>query len=281
MSNLVIFEDSEIRTTEYGGVKYYALNDVVEALTDSSDPAQYIRRMRQRDKELAKGWNQIATPLLVQTSRGRHRMNCADREGVLRVIQSISSPKAEPFKRWLAEVGAERLEEEENPKMILAKAVQEYLDLGYSQEWIKVRLQNKNTRNELCEEWNRRGIISNQQYAILTSVISKGVFGITPSEHKQVKDLKRHDNLRDHMTNLELIFTSLGEEATRLEMIKNDYQGYDEGKIAAERGSGYAGKALESYEEESGEKVISEGNFKDQIKEAKKKLRLSKKNKKK
>lgn len=234
--------------------------------------------MRRRDSELSKGWGQIATPLSVETSGGRQKLNCASTQGLFRIIQSIPSPKAEPFKLWLAKVGYERVQEIENPELAAERARQYYRDLGYDEKWIEVRIQSIAVRGQLTDEWKGRGVNEGPEYSILTAEISRATFGLAPSEHKEIKGLKR-ENLRDHMTNLELIFTMLGEEGTKREAIDSDAQGFDENKVAAKKGGTAAGKALQAYEDESGKKVVSPTNFKGQIAEAKKQKRISGKEK--
>jgi DNA-damage-inducible protein D len=171
--------------------------DVIEAFTDSKNPSGYLKDMRRRDPELSKGWGQIATPLSVETDGGKQKMNCADNEAIFRIIQSIPSPKAEPFKRWLAKVGAERIQEIENPELAAERARQYYRDLGYDEKWIETRLQSIAIRGQLTDEWKNRDVKEGQEYAILTAEISRATFGLNPSEHKEVKGLKR-ENLRDH-----------------------------------------------------------------------------------
>ena len=195
-------------------------------------------------------------------------MNCANTQGLFRIIQSIPSPKAEPFKQWLAKVGYERIQEMENPELAAERAREYYRALGYSEEWIERRMQSIAIRTQLTDEWRERGVQEGLEYAILTAEISKATFGLTPSEYKDHKGLKR-ENLRDHMTGLELIFTMLGEESTRIEAIKADAQGFGENKDAAQKGGKAAGKALDAYEVESGDKVVSAENFKAQIEAAK------------
>ena len=278
-NKIVVFENQDIRRIWYNEEWWYVVNDIVKVLTDSTNVKDYIGKMRRRDNELRQGWGQIVLPLSVNSSGGKQKMNCANTKGILRIIQSIPSPKAEPFKQWLAQVGYERLEEEENPNLIWERLKQKYRDLGYDDQWINRRILSRVVRGELTEEWKDRGIISHREYAILTAEISKGTFGVTPSEHKTLKKLKR-ESLRDHMTNEELIFMMLGEEATKHETIRNDHQGFAENKIAAIRGGDIAGKARATYEEQTGKQVVSSQNFKQQINAAKKQRKLESKKKK-
>ena len=197
----------------------------------------------------------------------------ANTELMFRIIQSIPSPKAEPFKQWLAQVGYERVQEIENPELAAQRARQYYKDLGYSDAWIETRLKSVEVREQLTDEWKGRGVKEGMEYAILTAEISKATFGMKPSEYQKFKGLKR-ENLRDHMTNLELIFTMLGEEQTRQEVVGDDAKGFDENKKAAIKGGSAAGKALNAFEKEAGKKVATPDNFLGQIEEAKKQKRL-------
>lgn len=267
-NKIVVFESKQVRRVWHEEEWWYVLEDVIAVLIESNDTKQYIRRMRSRDPELSKGWVQIVLTLKVETSGGSQRMNCANTQGLFRIIQSIPSPKAEPFKQWLAQVGYERIQEMENPELAAERTREYYRVLGYSNEWIERRMQSIAIRTQLTDEWQDRGVQEGQEYAILTAEISKATFGLTPAEYKDHKGLKR-ENLRDHMTGLELIFTMLGEESTRIEAVKTDAQGFGENKNAAQKGGKAAGKALDAYEAESGEKVVSEENFKAQIEAAK------------
>lgn len=271
-NKIIIFQEKEIRRVWHDDQWWFSVEDIVSTLTDSRDPKQYIQRMKQRDSELSKGWVQIVLTLSVETAGGKQRMNCANTEGALRIIQSISSPKAEPFKQWLAKVGYERIQEIENPELAAQRARQNYKDLGYDEVWIEKRLQSIAIRGQLTDEWQGRGVKEGQEYAILTAEISKATFGLNPSEYKELKDLKR-ENLRDHMTDLELIFTMLGEVGTRNEAKKKDAKGLQENRKAAIEGGAAAGDALEAYEKRTGDKVVTPQNFKQQILEAKKKVK--------
>ena len=269
-SKLVVFQNKEIRRALHNGEWWFVIADVVAALTDSVDPSGYIKDMRRRDEELAKGWGQIATPLLVETSGGRQKVNCANTEGIFRIIQSIPSPKAEPFKRWLAKVGYERVQEIEDPELATARTRELYRAKGYSEAWIEKRMRGIAVRAELTEEWKNRNVGEAPEYAILTAEISKAAFGMTPSEYKDFKGLER-ENLRDHMTDLELIFSMLGEAATTEITRTRDAQGFGENRTAARKGGKIAGDAREKLEIETGEKVSNTENF---IAEPEKKMRL-------
>ncbi|MCB0564208.1 MAG: Bro-N domain-containing protein [Phaeodactylibacter sp.] len=270
---IIVFQEKEIRRVWHKEEWWFVIVDIVEVLTDSKNPSGYLKDMRRRDPELSKGWGQIATPLSVETPGGKQRINCANTEGIFRIIQSIPSPKAEPFKQWLAKVGYERIQEIENPELAAERARQYYRELGYDEDWISRRLQSVEIRGKLTDEWKRRGVQEGIEYSILTAEISRATFGLAPSEYRQYKDLK-HENLRDHMTNLELIFTMLGEEQSKLESIRADALGFAENKIASQKGGHAAGKALDAFERQTGDKVVSSANFKQQIAEAKKQKKL-------
>ncbi len=242
-NKLVIFQEKEIRRVWHNDEWWFVLEDVVLTLTDSNDVKQYIRRMRSRDLELSKGWVQIVLPLPVETKGGVQNINCANTEGIFRIVQSITSPKAELFKQWLAKVGYERIQEIENPELAAERARQYYRELGYSEDWIAKRLQSVEIRGKLTDEWKERGVKEGIEYSILTAEISEATFGMKPKDYKEFKGLTR-ENLRDHMTDLELIFTMLGETATRNKTIDKDAQGFEENKTAAIEGGRAAGKAL-------------------------------------
>jgi len=271
MGKIKLFESRGIRSiwNDIDQKWYFAVVDVVEALTDSSDPKQYIKRVRQRDPELKSYWGTICTPLEMIAKDGKKRkVQCANAEGLLRIVQSISSPKAEPFKRWLAKVGYERLEEIEDPELASKRAREIYKAKGYSEEWIEKRMRSIAIREELTDEWSQRGIKGQREYAILTAEISNATFGLTPSEYKKVKNLKR-ENLRDHMTDLELIFSMLGEASTTKIARAKDAQGFGENEEVAVMGGTIAGNARKALERESGEKVVTSENY---LPEKKKKI---------
>lgn len=259
-SKLIVFKDKKIRRTLHNNEWWFVVEDVVLALIDSKDPKQYIQRMKRRDPELAKGWVQIVHTLAIETAGGQQRMLCANTEGIFRIIQSIPSPKAEPFKRWLAKVGYERVQEIEDPELANKRIRALYRAKGYSQAWIEKRMRGIAVRAELTEEWKNRGVGSEPEYAILTAEISKAAFGMTPSEYKAHKGLAR-ENLRDHMTDLELIFSMLGEAATTEIARRQDAKGFAENKSVARKGGRIAGEAREKLEIESGAKVVSSENY--------------------
>lgn len=266
--NIKLFESKKIRTVwnETDQKWYFVVEDVVAVLTDSNDPKQYVKRMRQRNAELAKGWVHFVPSLAVQTPGGPQKMGCANAQGLLRIIQSIPSLKAEPFKLWLAQVGSERLDEIDNPELATKRTRELYKAKGYPEEWIEKRMRSISIREELTDEWRARGIAQNNEFSILTAEISKAAFGLTPSEFKHFKGLK-NQNLRDHMTDLELIFSMLGEASTTKVTQARNAQGFDESKIAARIGGNIAGNALKELEKESGEKVVSSKNYLPESKE--------------
>jgi DNA-damage-inducible protein D len=262
MSNIKLFESNEIRTTwnEIDQKWYFVISDVIRVLTDTPNPADYIKKMKKRDGTLSEGWGQFVTPLSIETSGGRQKLNCANAQGLLRIIQSIPSPKAEPFKRWLAQVGSDRLDEIENPELATQRTRELYKLKGYSDEWIEKRMRSIAIREELTEEWKNRGIKEKREYSILTAEISKAAFGLTPSEYKAVKGLKIQ-NLRDHMTDLELIFSMLGEASTKEIVVNTNPIGFEPNKKAAKAGGKIAGDARKQLEIKSGKKVVSKENY--------------------
>ena len=260
-TNIAVFRGKEIRKIIYKNEWWFSVSDVVEVLTDSTDPRQYMKKMRQRDPELNANWGTICTPLKIVAPDGKVRAtNCANTEGIFRIIQSIPSPKAEPFKRWLAKVGYERIQEIEDPELATKRTRALYKAKGYSDNWIEKRLRGIAVRDELTDEWKKRDVKQEQEYAILTAEIAKAAFGVTPGEHKELKGLKR-ENLRDHMTNLELIFSMLGEAATTEITRVDDAQGFDESKTAARKGGEVAGTARKDLEKKTRKRVVSPENY--------------------
>jgi DNA-damage-inducible protein D len=259
-NTLVLFDNKPVRHIEHNGEMYFVVNDVIQILTDTADVKSYWKNLTRKDAALREGRGKIYTPLSVETDGGKQKMNCANTEGVLRLIMSVPSPKAEPFKQWLASVGKQSLDEAENPELLTERQAELYRAKGYSEEWIKRRVQTIETRKELTDEWRQRGVKENQEYAILTATIAKETFGLTPTEHKDLKGLDRQ-NLRDHMTPLELIFTALGEEMTRDITVRNDAQGFSESHEAAVKGGSIAGNARRNVEKERGLPIVSSDNF--------------------
>jgi hypothetical protein len=274
MSNIKLFESKQIRTVwnEFDEKWYFVVADVIQVLTDTPNPSDYIKKMRKRDEELSKGWGQFVTPLSVDTIGGKQKLNCASAKGLLRIIQSIPSPKAEPFKLWLAQVGSDRLDEIENPELATQRTRELYKLKGYPDDWIEKRMRSIAIREELTEEWKNRGVKEQIEYSILTAEISKATFGLTPSEYKKVKGLKSQ-NLRDHMTDLELIFSMLGEASTTEIVKTQNPKGFIQNKKAAKQGGAVAGNARRELESRTGKKVVSTDNY---LPEAKKNKQLKK-----
>ena len=259
-TRIAIFRNRKIRKTIYKNEWWFVITDVITALTDSQNPKQYLKNMLNRDEELAKGWVQIEHPLLIETPGGKQKVRCANTEGIFRIIQSIPSPKAEPFKRWLAKVGYERIQEIEDPELAQKRVRALYKAKGYPEDWIERRMRSIAIREELTDQWQKHGVELAKEYEILTAEISKATFGVTPSEYKKIKGLKRQ-NLRDHMSDLELLFSQLGEAATT-EITKTEHpQGFEKNKQVSKRGGKIAGDARSNLEKETGRKVITSQNY--------------------
>lgn len=259
-TKIVLFKKKEIRKIIHNNEWYFVIVDVIEALTDSTNPKQYFKNMLNRDEELAKGWVQFEHPLLIDTAGGPQTINCANTEGCFRLVQSIPSPKAEPFKRWLAKVGYERVQEIENPELATKRTRMLYKLKGYSDDWIEKRMRGIAIREELTDEWQKRGAREDRDYEILTAEISKATFGVTPSEYKKLKGLKRQ-NLRDHMDDFELIFNMLGERATTEIHRNENSQGTRKLKSDAKVGGGIAGGARKKLEKKLKKSIVSKKNF--------------------
>jgi len=276
---LVVFQGKKIRKTWFNEEWWFVAVDIIEVLTDSKEPSGYLRDMRRRDEGFSKGWGQIATPLLIETKGGKQRINCVSTKGAFRLIQSIPSPKAEPLKQWLAQVGYDRVQEIENPELAQKRMKEIYKSKGYSDNWIEKRARGIAVRDELTDEWKKRDVKEEKEFAILTAEISKATFGMTPSEYKKFKNLpeKSKANLRDHMNDLELIFTMLGEASTTRIAKDKDAQGFIENKEAAKEGGIVAGVARKELEQRSIQKVSSPENY---LSEPEKKKKLEDKSKK-
>lgn len=266
MSNVKLFENQKIRSIWIEAEQrwYFSIIDVVAVLTDSANPRDYWYRIKQREKISGLELSTLCRQFKLQAPDGKLReTDCAHTEGLLRIIQSVPSPKAEPFKRWLAKVGYERLEEIENPELAARRMRDLYQAKGYSQEWIEKRVRGIAVRDELTGEWKKRGVKEQTEYAILTAEISRATFGMSPAEYKAFKQLsKPADNLRDHMTDLELIFTMLGEASTTEIARQTDAKGYPQNEAAAIKGGTVAGNARRDLEHKSGKRVVSPGNYK-------------------
>ena len=259
-TKIALFNGRKIRKTIHNNEWWFVVEDVVLALIDSANVKDYINKMRRRDQELSKGYGQIVHTLEVPTAGGKQKMNCANTEGIFRIIQSIPSPKAEPFKRWLAKVGYERVQEIEDPELATKRTRMFYKLKGYSDNWIEKRMRGIAIREELTDEWQKRGVKEQKEYEILTAEISKATFGVTPSEYKKLKGLKRQ-NLRDHMDDLELIFNMLGERVTTEISQQEKPDTFVKNKKVAERGGNVAGNARKQTEKEIGRSVVSKDNY--------------------
>ncbi|MGB7581265.1 MAG: Bro-N domain-containing protein [Sedimentisphaerales bacterium] len=260
-TKIAIFRGKQIRKTIHKDEWWFSVVDVCEALTESPDAGAYWRKLKQRLKEEGSEVVTFCHGLKLEAPDGKMRdTDCADTEGVFRIIQSIPSPKAEPFKRWLAKVGYERIQEIEDPELGTKRTRALYKAKGYPDGWIEKRMRGIAIREELTEEWKERGVKEEPEYAILTAEISKATFGLTPSQYKRLKGLKR-ENLRDHFNDLELIFNMLGEAATTEITRNKDAQGFLENKETAREGGEVAGKARKDLESRTGRRVVSRKNY--------------------
>lgn len=262
---IVVFQEKAIRRVWQQNEWWFSVVDVCAVLTESADAGAYWRKLKQR---LGAEGSEVVTfchGLKLEAPDGKQRItDCANTEGLFRIIQSIPSPKAEPFKRWLAKVGYERVQEIENPELASARARELYQSKGYPQAWIEKRLRSIAIRGELTDEWKMRGVQEGKEYSILTAEIAKATFGITPAEHQKLKRLdkvKTGNNLRDHMTDLELIFTMLGEAGTTEIARKKNAQGFIDNRTAAKQGGTVAGNARKELETKTGTPVISRQNY--------------------
>lgn len=262
-NKIAVFEDKKIRRILHNGEWYFSIIDIVEVLTESPNPRRYWSNLKIQLAD-SEGFVQLyskTVQLKLESSDGKkYETDTANTETVFRIIQSIPSQKAEPFKRWLAQVGYERIQEIEDPELATKRTREIYKAKGYSDEWIEKRMRGIAIREELTDEWDKRGIKLQREYAILTAEISKATFGMTPSEYKEYKGLER-ENLRDHMTDLELIFSMLGEASTKEIAVNRNAQGFNENKTAAKIGGKIAGDARRQLEQESGKPVISQENY--------------------
>ena len=265
MSNIKLFQDRKIRSVwdETEQQWYFSVVDVVAALTDSVNPTDYLKKMRKRDESLAAYLGTNCPQVEMMTESGKRRkVLAANIKGLFRIIQSIPSSKAEPFKLWLAQVGYDRIQEIENPELAQERMKELYEQKGYPKDWIDKRLRGIAIRQNLTDEWKERGITEKSDYAILTAEISNATFGLTPSEYKKYKGLmKKNQNLRDHMSDLELIFTMLGERVTTEISQKEKPDTVIENKQVAQRGGNVAGVAREQAEKELGRSIVSNQNF--------------------
>ena len=269
MSNesiIQVFEGKNVRIVwdEKEEKYYFAVADIVQVLTDTTNPTDYLKKMRQRDKELAKGWGQIVTPLSYQTLGGKQKINFADLEGILRIVQSIPSKKAEPVKKWLAQVGAQRIDQMIDPELTFQMAVEDYRRQGYSDRWINERMKSIKMRKELTDEWERSGIHEQKDFAVLTNVLTKAWSGMTTGEYKQYKGLTK-ENLRDNMTNIELALNTLAEVATTEISRQRNPKGFNESQQTAQAGGRIAKNARHDLEKELGHSVVSPAKASDYL----------------
>jgi len=262
ISNIAVFQGKKIRKTLYNKEWWFSVVDVVSVLTDSVNPRDYWYKMKLRVKdEDGLELSTLCRQLKLQSTDGKnYETDCANTETMFRIIQSIPSPKAEPFKRWLAKVGYERVQEIEDPELATKRTRALYKAKGYSDDWIEKRMRGIAIREELTDEWKNREVREKREYEILTAEIAKAAFGITPGQHKKFKGLKR-ENLRDHMTDLELIFSMLGEAATTEITRTDDARGFTENKKSARKGGEVAGKARTDLEQKTGKRVVTRENY--------------------
>lgn len=261
-SGPVVFGSRQVRRAWVDGEWYFSVVDIVEVLTDSPNPRDYWYRLKRREEE-SSGF-QLSTICrqlrLTSSDKKSYKTECVNVKAAFRVIQSIPSPKAEPFRQWLAQVGYERVQEIENPELGQKRVRELYKAKGYPEDWIEKRLRSIAIREELTDEWKDRGVSEHKEFAILTAEIARATFDVTPSEHKQIKGLKKQ-NLRDHMTDLELLFSMLGEAAATEITRKRDARGFHQNREAAVEGGSVAGRARRDLEQRTGKAVVSGRNF--------------------
>lgn len=258
IEKIQLFEDKKVRTiwVESEEKWYFSIKDVVLVLAEVKDAKDYLSKMRRREPELAQGWGQIVHPLVVRTPGGPQKENFANLEGMFRIIQSIPSKKAEPFKRWLAQVGAERIHQMQDPELGIQQSLQDYKRLGYSDNWINQRLKSIEIRKDLTDQWKAHGVEESTGYATLTDIIYYTWAGLTAKDYKRLKGLKQ-ENLRDNMTNEELVMNMLAELTTSNITKKEHPETMSEHASVAERGGSVAKVAKEAFEKQTGKKVVS------------------------
>ena len=259
---IVIFEDKPVRRVwlEKKEEWYFVIADIIAILAESSNPTDYVKKMRKRDEKLSKGWGQIVTPLAIKTKGGLQKANCANVEGILRIIQSVPSKKAEPIKLWLAKVGYERMQEITDPEKALNRSRDYWKKMGRSQKWIQQRMMGQEVRNKLTDYWKDNEVKERDEYAILTNIIHQEWSDLSVKGHKKLKKLKTQ-NLRDHMSDAELIFTALAELSTRQIAETMKSKGLEENKTPARKGGRVAKNARKELESKTGKKVVSGENF--------------------
>lgn len=264
-NNIKLFKGRQIRTKWDEEIQdyYYSIIDVIAVLTESKDPNAYWRKLKQR---LINEGNQTVTnchSLKMPAKDGKMRLtDVATTKQLLRLIQSVPSPNAEPFKLWLAQVGSERLDEIADPELSIERAINNYREMGYSEEWISQRIRSIEIRKDLTAEWDRSGVEKGLEYAILSDEISRASFGVTTNQHKRLKGLKK-ESLRDNMTNAELVINMLGELATTEISKSENPNGFEESRDVAKRGGDIAGNARRELEANTGRKVLSKRNAND------------------
>ncbi|MBI3558880.1 Bro-N domain-containing protein [Candidatus Gottesmanbacteria bacterium] len=266
LSKIAVFGSKKIRRVIYKNEWWFSVVDIIEALTDSYDPKDYWYRMKVRVyNEDSIQLSTICRQLKLESSDGKKYLtDCSSTEGIFRIIQSIPSPKAEPFKKWLARVGYERVEEINDPELAQKRARALYKIKGYPDDWIERRMRSIAIREELTDEWKKHYVKEQKEYEILTAEIARAAFGVTPSQHKKIKGLKK-ENLRDHMTDLELLFSTLGEAATKEITQTENPSGFEENKNVSRRGGKISGDARQNLEHEIGRKIVSKSNYLKQI----------------
>ncbi len=260
---IAIFKGKQIRKIIHNNEWYFSIIDIIEVLTESTNPRRYwadLKRKLSENEGFIQLYDKIVQLKMQSSDDKKYQTDTANTETIFRIIQSIPSPKAEPLKKWLAKVGYERIQEIEDPELASKRMRTLYKAKGYPDDWIEKRMRGIAIRETLTNEWEQRGVKEQREYAILTAEISEATFGLKPTEHKKLKSLKR-ENLRDHMTDLELIFTMLGEASTTEIAIQQDAQGFQENKTAARAGGNIAGNARKELEEKSGRQVVSASNF--------------------
>ena len=259
--NITLFEGNKVRRVWHDEKWFFVIEDVVLALIDSKNVKDYLNKIRQRDPELSKGYGQIVHTLDVQTKGGIQKMNCADLEGIFRIIQSIPSPKAEPFKQWLAKIGKERVDEIQNPELAMERMKSLYEQKGYPEDWVAKRMRGIAVRNTLTDEWDKRGLKKGIEYAILTNEIMQGTFDMKVDDYKKHKNLSIQHNLRDHMGDIELILTMLAEATTTKLSVDRDSEGFNKLHSDAKEGGEIVGKTRREIENRSGKKIPTKNNF--------------------
>ena len=272
---LAVFQGKRIRRTWFNDEWWFSVVDIVEALTESGRARKYWSDLKSRLTEEGFELSAKIGQLKLESDDGKsYSTDCVNTKNAFRIIQSIPSPKAEPFKQWLAQVGYDRVQEIENPELAQTRMREIYRAKGYSDEWIEKRVRGIAVRDELTDEWKKRGVLEDRLFAILTADISKATFGMTPSEYKTFKGISK-ENLRDHMNDLELIFTMLGEKVSTEITREEDAQGFPEVEGAAKRGGRIAGNARKETERELGRPIASKENY---LGEPEKKKKLENKN---